>query len=62
MVINIVIISIVYMKVYNDEIKSRETVDDLFSKIDMNLSGKVDFTGYSKIVIFFIEFIVAANN
>jgi hypothetical protein len=39
------------MNVYNDEIKAREIVDDVFNKIDMNGSGKVDFTGIKNILL-----------
>ena len=50
------------MKVYNDELKAREIVEDVFKKIDMNNSGKVDLTGIYIINNEFLEFIVAAND
>ena len=33
------------MKVYNDEIKCTNIVDNIFAEVDTNNSGKVDFTG-----------------
>lgn len=43
------------MKVYNDELKAREIVEDVFKKIDMNNSGKVDLTGIYIINVMFFR-------
>lgn len=34
-----------YMKVYQDEVKCNQVVDDLFGSADMNNSNGIDYTG-----------------
>lgn len=34
-----------YKKYYQDSVKAREIVDEIFSDMDANNSGKVDFSG-----------------
>ena len=48
-----------YMKVYNDELKCNELVETVFSMVDTNNSGKVDYTG--KNITKLLEFVVAAS-
>ena len=33
------------MKVYNDEIKCNEIIEQIFDLVDTNKSGNIDFTG-----------------
>lgn len=33
------------MKVYNDELKCNQLVETVFATVDLNNSGKVDYTG-----------------
>lgn len=47
------------MKVYNDELKCNELVETVFSMVDTNNSGKVDYTG--NINHRSQEFVVAAS-